>query len=174
MDTTLYQSRLFGYSTVITDITALVFVGLVPAASHLFKIPVYYIEPMRVMLLLALLYSSRWNAYALALVLPIFSFLVSGHPSPVKMTIIMTELEINAWLFLFIIQKTRKPFLSTFASILISKIFCYAMYIVVFSMAFVKEEAEITFLFAQVILTLLLSSLIWFILNRRTSNSKIQ
>jgi len=164
MDTTINSSGTLRYHTAITDIAALVFVGFVPAASHLFKIPVYFIEPMRVMLMLALLYSSRWNAYLLAIMLPLFSFLVSGHPAPVKMMIIMAELLLNAWLFLFFFQKTRKPFLSTFASILISKIFCYAMYLLVFSVAFVKEEAEITFLSAQLILTMLLSVTVWLII----------
>jgi hypothetical protein len=173
METTIDFSGTSHYKTAITDIAALVFVGIVPAASHLFKFPVYYIEPMRVMLILSLLYSSRWNAYILAIVLPLFSFLVSGHPAPLKMSIIMAELVLNAWLFLFFYQKTRKPFLSTFSSIIISKIFCYSMYLVVFSMAFVKDEAEMTFIFAQVILTLFLSSLVWFISNRRNTNSNI-
>ena len=172
MDTTINPSGTFRYSIAITDIAALVFVGLVPAASHLFKIPVYFIEPMRVMLVLALLYSSRWNAYALAIVLPLFSFLVSGHPAPVKMMIIMAELALNAWLFLYFYQKTRRSFLSAFSSIIISKVFCYAMYFVAFSMAFVKAEAEITFLLAQMILTIVLSSLVWIILARR--NSRIE
>lgn len=169
MDATINTSGTFRYSTVITDIAALVFVGLVPAASHMFKIPVYYIEPMRVMLVLALLYSSKWNAYALAFVLPLFSYLVSGHPAFVKMMIITAELVLNAWLFLYFYQKTKKPFLSAFGSIIISKVFCYAMYLLVFSMEFVKSEAEITFLFTQMILTLLLSGFIYLIISRRKS-----
>ncbi len=173
METTIIPSWTFRYRTAVTDIAALVFIGLVPAASHLFKIPVYYIEPMRIMLVLALLFSSRWNAYTLAIVLPLFSFLVSGHPAPVKMIIIMAELLMNAWLFLYFYRKTRKSFLSAFGSIIISKIFCYAMYLVVFSMAFVKAEAETTFLIAQMMLTLLLSGLVWFITYRRKTNAKI-
>jgi len=169
METTINSSGAYRYSTAITDIAALVFVGLVPDASHLLKIPVYYIEPMRVMLVLALLYSSRFNAYALAVVLPLFSFLVSGHPVPVKMMIIMAELLLNAWLFLLFYQKTKKSFLSAFGSIIISKGFCYFSYFIVFSMAFVKAEAEMAFLFAQMILTLALSSLVWFINYRRNS-----
>ncbi|MFZ4546642.1 MAG: hypothetical protein ACOYN4_04375 [Bacteroidales bacterium] len=169
MDTTIIASKSFRYSAVITDIVALVFVGLVPAASHLFKIPIYYIEPMRIMLVLALLYSSRWNAFALAIGLPLFSFLLSGHPAPIKMLIIMAELLINAWLFLFFYQKSGKAFLCSLGSIVISKLFCYAMYLIVFTMSFVKEEAEITFLFAQMILTLLLSGLVWYIVYRRNS-----
>ena len=169
MGTTIKSSGTFRYSTAITDIAALVFVGLVPAASHLFKIPVYYIEPMRIMLVLALLFSSRWNAYALAIVLPVFSFLVSGHPAPLKMMIIMAELLLNAWLFLYFFQKTRRSFLSAFSSIIISKVFCYAMYFVVFSMAFVKAEAEMTFLLAQMIFAFVLSSFVWLISSRRNS-----
>jgi hypothetical protein len=169
VETTTIPSQSFRRSTVITDIAALVFTGLVPAASHLFKIPVYYIEPMRVMLILALLYSSRWNAYALAVALPLFSYLVSGHPAPMKMMIIMVELALNAWLFLYFYRKTRRSFLSAFSSIIISKVFCYTMYLAVFPLAFVKAEAETTFLLAQLLLTLLLSSLVWFILARRNS-----
>jgi hypothetical protein len=173
MDTTINPSVKFRYRNAITDIAALVFVGLVPAASHMFNIPVYYIEPMRIMLVLALLFSSRWNAYTLAIVLPLFSFLVSGHPAPVKMLIIMAELLMNVWLFLYFYQKSRRSFLSAFSSIIISKVFCYAMYLVVFSMAFVKAEAETTFLFAQMILTLLLSGMVWFITYRRNANTKV-
>jgi len=173
METTIISSRTSIYTTALTDIAALVFVGLVPAASHLFKIPVYYIEPMRVMLILALIYSSKWNAYALAIVLPLFSFLVSGHPAPLKMMVIMAELLLNAWLFLYFYQETRRSFLSAFGSIVISKVFCYAMYLLVFSMAFVKAEAEIKFLIAQVILTVFLSTMVWFISYRRNKNSEI-
>jgi hypothetical protein len=171
METTINYSKTLQLRTAITDIAALTFVGLVPAASHLFKIPIYFIEPMRVMLVISLLYSSRWNAFALAIVLPLFSFLVSGHPVPVKMIVIMAELFLNAWLFLYFYRNTKKAFLSTFGSIILSKLFCYAMYLVIFSMAFVKEESEITFLMAQAILTILLSSLVWLIFYRRKSNN---
>jgi len=171
MDTTIDFSKTLRYRTAVTDIAALVFVGFVPAASHLFNIPIYFIEPMRVMLVLALMYSSRWNAYALAIVLPLFSFLVSGHPAPIKMMIIMAELLLNTWLFLLFYRNSKRAFLSTFVSILLSKVFCYAMYLAVFSMAFVKEEAEITFLITQAILTLLLSTMVWLILHRRQSDA---
>ena len=170
MDITLNNPAISLYRTAITDVLALVFVGLVPAASHMLNVPVYFIEPMRIMLILALLYSSRFNAFALAIVLPLFSFLVSGHPFPLKMVIIMAELLLNAWLFLVLFQKSKMPFLSAFSSILISKIFCYATYLVVFSWAFVRAEAAPTFLVAQGILTLLLSGMVWFIMRRRAIN----
>jgi hypothetical protein len=171
LETAINPSRTFGYRTTVIDIAALVFVGFVPAASHLFKIPVYYIEPMRVMLILALLFSSRGNAYALAIVLPLFSILVSGHPAPLKMMVIMAELALNAWLFLFLYKETGRAFLSAFGSILMSKVFCYVMYIVLFSWAFAKAEAGMSFLLAQMSLTLLLSSLVWYISKRKKART---
>jgi len=81
----------------------------------------------------------------------------------------MAELVLNAWLFLQFYKNTKKAFLSTFGSIILSKLFCYATYFILFSMAFVKAEAEITFLFAQVLLTLTLSSIVWIILKRSQS-----
>ena len=83
----------------------------------------------------------------------------------------MAELLLNTWLFLLFYRNTKMAFLSTFGSIILSKVFCYAMYLVVFSLAFVKEEAEITFLIAQAILTLLLSSVVWLVFHRRQLNS---
>jgi hypothetical protein len=43
------------------------------------------------------------------------------------------------------------------------------MFLVVFSMAFVKDKAGMTFLFAQIILKLILSTLVWFITYHRSS-----
>jgi hypothetical protein len=167
LETTINPSGTFRYSTAITDIAAMVFVGIVPAASHLFKIPVYNIEPMRIMMVLTLLFTSRQNAYLLALALPVFSFLVSGHPAPMKMMIITTELILNVWLFFLLYRNMKMAFLSMFSSILLSKGFCYAMYLILFSMTFVKAEAGTTFLIAQIILTLVLSCIFWLIIYLR-------
>ena len=91
--------RLFSIRSLVNDVLALAVICLVPAFSHMSGIPVYFIEPMRVMLVVAILASHRTNAYALAMILPLTSFLVSGHPEPVKMMIIMAELTLNTWLF---------------------------------------------------------------------------
>jgi hypothetical protein len=169
MDVTINNTGNIRLRTAITDFAALFFVGMVPAASHLFNIPIYYIEPMRVMLVFALLFSSRWNAFALALALPLFSFLVSGHPMPLKMIIIMAELLLNAWLFLFFYRNAKMPFLSTFGSIIISKVFCYLMYMIFFSVAFLKAEAASAFLLAQLLLSVVMSSIVWLIVKRRST-----
>lgn len=156
------------FRTFLVDGFALAFLLLMPAASHLTGIPFYFIEPMRVMLVVALIFTSRSNAYILALALPVFSFLVSGHPVPVKMLIIMGELVFNVWLFILLFHKTRKPFISMFSAIIICKIFCYLTYWIVFSWAFVVDESQAIFLIAQLVVTLVLSVSVYGISRKRS------
>jgi len=144
------------------DMAALGFIVLMPAASHLTGIPFYFFEPMRIMLALALIFSNRYNSYAVAIALPLFSFLVSGHPVPLKMMIIMAELFMNVWLFIVLYKKTNKAFVSMFSAIAFSKIFCYLMYWIIFSWAFVIEESQPVFMLSQVAITLVLSVVVSF------------
>jgi hypothetical protein len=147
--------------TVIIDSIAVMFVLFVPAWSHLLSIPIYFLEPMRIVLMIVVLFTSRFNAYLIALALPAISFIVSGHPGFSKMLIISIELVINAMLFLNLLSITRKPFIASLISILFSKLICYFLYWIVFSWAFVISEAEPGFLLAQLTISLLLSLLVW-------------
>jgi len=166
------QYRLFSLRSLINDFVALVVICLVPALSHLSGVPVYFIEPMRLMIVVAMLASHKTNAYVLAIVLPLTSFLVSGHPEPLKMAVIMAELTVNAWLFYALIARTGKPFISMLLSIIGSKLFCYALYLIVFSLAFVKAEAGASFLISQGIVTLALSIATYFFLNKSFKSEK--
>ncbi|MCK9617265.1 MAG: hypothetical protein M0R21_05460 [Lentimicrobiaceae bacterium] len=154
-------------SNVLVDGTALALVIFVPAISHLSGMPVYYIEPMRLMLILAIIHTSKNNAFFIASILPLFSFLFSGHPIPLKMMVITAELVINTALFYFFINKKIKVFYSVFSSIFISKIFCYLLYIPLFSIAFALSELNLSFVVAQVISTLLFSLYALFVFKRK-------
>ena len=158
--------------SLLIDIFALGFLLLMPGVSHLTKIPFYFFEPMRIMLVVALIFSNRSNAFAIAVMLPVFSFLVSGHPAPVKMLIIIAELLMNAWIFLALIKKSKKPFISMLIAILLSKAFCYLIYLIVFSWAFVVEESQTIFLAAQLALALALSSFVAIITRYSQANPR--
>ena len=93
--------------TLIFNVTAFLFIFFVPAISHLIMLPVYYIEPMRIMLILMLLHTTKTNAYIIALALPAFSFIFSGHPVPPKMLLITAELTLNVFLFFFLVNKIK-------------------------------------------------------------------
>jgi hypothetical protein len=71
----------------------------VPALSHAAALPLYRLDPMRLLLFAALLLTSRRNALAMALWLPLLSTLTSGHPVPPKMVLIQGELVLNAVVF---------------------------------------------------------------------------
>ena len=159
------------YKSILIDFISFGFLLILPAAAHLTGIPLYFIEPMRLMLVVALLFSNRYNAFAIAVMLPLFSFLVSGHPAPVKMLIIIFELLLNGWLFLALLKRSKKPFSSMFISILLSKTFCYLVYWIVFSWAFVIDESQTIFLIAQFVLAFALSSFTAIIASKRSIGS---
>jgi hypothetical protein len=150
-------------TTLIFDVFSVCLMLILPAISHLIGIPLYLMEPMRVILVLALILTSRYNTYLIAAILPLLSYLVSGHPFPAKMLIITMELLLNTWLFIFFCSKSGKPFISMLSSIIFSKVFCYMMYWIFFSWIFVEQESRIIFLLIQVGLTLLLSSMTYVI-----------
>lgn len=149
------------------DSAALVFILFTPSLAHFFSFPVYMLEPMRLMMILAIAHSNRKNSYLLALTLPLFSWLVSGHPEPVKMGIITAELALNVYLFYFLAGRIRNSFLAGILSIAGSKLFCYLAYLVIFSAAFVRAEAGTMFLLVQGATTLIFSGYLFFMFKNR-------
>jgi len=152
---------------IIFDSAALVFIGLAPAFAHFASLPLYMIEPMRLILVLALVHTNRMNAWILAAVLPLFSYLVSGHPEPLKMLIITAELLANTGLFLMLIRKGAYPFVAMVLSITLSKVFCYSLYMLLFPWNFVVAEAQSGFLMIQGAVTVLLAGYTAFIFIKR-------
>jgi len=108
------------------DITAIAFIYFMPALSHMLGIKLYLMEPMRLMLVLAMVHTNRKNAFLLAVTLPMFSFLVSSHPVFVKTFLISIELVVNVALFFFLVKKMH-TLPAIFLSIWLSKIFYYGL-----------------------------------------------
>lgn len=109
------------------DLIAIGFIYSVPVLSHLFALPIYYLEPMRLMLILGIAHTSKKNAYILAATLPLFSFVVSAHPVFLKTLLISGELLINVWLYFFLVEKLKNKFGSILISIAASKIIYYVL-----------------------------------------------
>ena len=61
--------------TYIFDLLAITAIYLIPSFSHLLSFPVYLIEPMRLVIILAVIHTSRTNAYLIAITLPFFSLM---------------------------------------------------------------------------------------------------
>jgi hypothetical protein len=139
------------------DIIALVFIYFVPVISHLINLPIYLIEPMRVMLIFALAHTSKTNAYILALTMPLFSFIISSHPEFPKMILITIELSLNVFLFYLFIKKINYLFSSVLLSIILSKIIYYMIKFSLIKLTIINTELISTPLYIQLITTLFFS-----------------
>lgn len=155
---------------IVIDIFALAFIYFVPTISHLLNIPLYLVEPMRIMLIIAIAHTSKKNAYLIALTLPIFSFLISAHPNIFKVLLITAELVLNVWLFFELSKRTNK-FVAMLSSILISKVFYYLLKFGLISFAVLQTGLISTPIYLQLITSVVFSGYLFFILRRNQTGS---
>ncbi|MBE0637401.1 MAG: hypothetical protein IH598_02670 [Bacteroidales bacterium] len=153
--------------TVLIDLSALAFIYFVPALSHLLALPVYFIEPMRLMLIIAIAHTSQKNAFIIAATLPLFSFLISAHPHLIKMLLITAELMLNAWLFYFILKKSGNALVSMISAIVISKAAYYLLKFGLISTLLISGSLVSTPLIIQLITTLAFSGYLFFIFRNK-------
>ena len=153
--------------TIAIDVFALAFIYFVPTISHMLNLPVYLIEPMRIMLIIAIAHSTRRNAYIIALTLPLFSFVISMHPGFYKMLLITAELVFNVWLFYFLVNKIGSKFTSILLSIFISKVFYYAVKFLLISLLVLNTGLISTPIYLQLITTFVFSGYIYLMLRNK-------
>jgi len=140
---------------IVIDFLAYLAIYFLPAVSHLTTIPFQLIEPMRLMVLLSLLVmGNKHNAYILALTLPLFSFLVSGHPLFAKMILITVELCLNVALYEVVSKVIRSPFVSILISIILSKVIYYGLKFVFVISGLLVSSVVSTSLWIQVFVSL--------------------
>lgn len=149
------------------NVSALAFIYFTPALSHILSLPIYLIEPMRLMLILALVHTNKRNAYLLAFTLPLFSFLVSGHPVFAKMLLISFELALNVFLFYYISKRTPNVLFAALGSILLSKAAYYLVKFGLLQMLLLNGNLVSTPLFIQLITTLVFSFYCYLLLRGR-------
>lgn len=143
-------------ASILIDAAAIAFIYFVPALTHLMSFPLYLIEPMRIMVILAMVHTNRHNAIFLAVTLPFFSYLISGHPMIIKTGLIAAELIINVILFYSLI-KYIQPSIALFTSILLSKAVYYGMKYLSIILFLPGDTLVSTPIYIQLITTLLFS-----------------
>lgn len=156
--------------TVIWDVLILTAIYFVPSFSHMLSWPLYLLEPIRIALILAVAHTRKENAYFMALTIPVFSYLVSGHPYAEKMLIISLELAANVWLFFFLNKRIRLPFISMALAVVLSKALYYACQYVLLLMMFPAEHFGHHALWLQAIVTLALSAYIQFFYEKNSKS----
>ena len=156
--------------TYLIGFSLLLFIYFLPAISHLFAFPVYYLDPMRIALVVALIHTSRKNSFLIALTLPIFSFLISSHPQFAKTFLLSAELLLNLAFFFLLNEKIRNVFTSLLASIIISKAIYYLLKFAFINFALLDDKLFSTPYYFQIISAILLSSYMYLV-NRSDTKS---
>ena len=153
---------------IFTDLMATLLILVLPAVSHVLPFPVYYLDPMRLVLFTAYFINhNHRNAYALAMALPIFSMLYSGHPIPVKAVLISFELLLNMILLRIFVKMGWNIFLAVLASILLSKVGYYLVKFILLKSTILEGDLFSTNLFTQVLIALGLSGLFYLFLRNK-------
>jgi hypothetical protein len=161
-NTSVHPLSISKIKNIVFDLLALLFVYLVPAISHLISFPVYYLEPMRIMLILAIVHTTGKNAYLIAFTLPLFSLLISAHPSLIKTSLVTSELLLNVWLFFFFSEKLSNKTFSVFLSIIVSKIFYYLIKFLLITSAVMVGDLISTPIYFQILMLFVLGGYIYF------------
>ncbi len=140
-------------NTFLIDVALLTTLYLLPSLSHATALPLYMFEPMRIALIIALLFTNRANAYFIAFTIPLASAMITGHPVPFKALLMGIELSILVASYVYLAQATRIPaFAALAAAILISKLIYYTMKFAALSAGLLSGGLVSTPLQTQVIL----------------------
>lgn len=142
--------------TYLIDLFIITFIYFLPALSHLTALPLYYLEPMRVAMLFAIIHTGKKNALIIAVTLPIFSLLVSSHPGFLKAILITGELLVNLLLFYSLSRKIN-VFSAALLSIIISKLLYYCAKYIFIQTQLIDSGLISTPLSVQLIIAVLVS-----------------
>jgi len=149
------------------DFIALALIYFIPTLSHLVSFPLYYAEPMRIMVILAIAHTTKRNAYLLAFTLPLFSLMVSGHPVLFKSLLMSFELAVNVFLFYQISKKVENQFFSMLISIILSKTIYYVFKFVLISFTVLKLDLISTPLLIQLFISVAVSGYLFLVIYRK-------
>lgn len=113
-------------NVLLVDVVLLAALYVLPAVSHATALPLYMLEPMRVALIVALLFTNRANAYFIAFTIPLASYFISGHPVLFKALLMGIEYSVLVAVFAIFQQHKQVPaFFALTAGILAGKVVYY-------------------------------------------------
>jgi hypothetical protein len=147
----------------VTDILVVAAVYFIPAFVHATNFPLYYFEPMRLLLFAAYLLSrNNTNAFFLALTIPLVSTIFPPHHPPFYKAVIMSlELFVNVACFVWAVNKIKwPPFILFFISTVISKVFYYALKFIFIKQGLIEGKLVTTDILTQLITLSILSLLV--------------
>lgn len=147
--------------TFLLDFILILFIYFTPALSHLFAFPIYYLDPMKIALVFAIIFTSKRNTFLIAITLPLFSYFISAHPQFIKAILISAELLVNLSLFYYLIKKNNNAFTAFIFSILAGKIIYYLSKFFLINQGMIKDALFSTPYYYQIITAIVLGILLF-------------
>jgi hypothetical protein len=123
---TLIRTRQY-FSIILFNLLATLIIVFTPTISHLTGFPFYKFEPMRLIIIGYILWNKNYNAYFLAITLPLFSFLLAGHPVIHKMPLVAIDLFLNVAFINFFLSRKFNIYFTIGLSVILSKIVYYLL-----------------------------------------------
>lgn len=157
----------------IFDLLSVLFIFCIPPLVHLVKFPLYFLDPMKILVILAIIHTTRKNAYFLAMALPAVSLIISGHPVFIKSFLISAELLVTLLIFNLLTDKYLKPYFSIFIAIISSKIFYYGTKYLLITAGMLDLNLFSTPFIYQAIVCLALTAYIFFFSRRVDPNYQL-
>lgn len=156
----------------IVSVIVLTVTYFLPVISHILPIPLYLLDPMRFLILIGLLFfKGKSYNYFLAFTIPIFSSLVTGHPTIAKSLLISIELVANVYLLFYCIQKIKLPtFYIFFGSIVVSKLVYYFSKFAFIHTGLIYGKLITTNLFTQAITVIVMSLLFGYLYKNKVNS----
>lgn len=170
MNRILTLDRTLVLKVLVLDMLSVLAVYTIPAISHMLAYPLYLFDPMRLIVLMGfMVYRNKWNSCALALTLPLVSFILSGHPVAIKNGLIAVELLTNVLLLSFMLSRRFNSTVSLVSSIFVSKLVYYGLKFGAISYGLLNAELVATDWIYQMIVVGLIC-LMWYVWDKYTFN----
>lgn len=156
----------------LVDVLAILFVYYTPNIGQLLHFPIYLLDPMRIMVIIGLMHSHRTNAIVLAILLPVFSYIISSHPYLIKTSLISIELLINIFLFIELTKKLA-VFGAMLSAIIASKVVYYGLKIAVVELDWLQMEIISTPIWIQLVMALVFAFYAWLVWPKKTKTLSV-
>ena len=150
-------------ASILLDAIAVLFILNIGKLSTVFGYPLYEIDPMRLFLVLAIVFTPRWNGWFIALLLPAASYFFGGHPNIYKAGLMAAELLINVWMFWYLFDKIKFSLLAMLLSILFSKLVYYLLKYLCMKTGLIMGDLMATPMDTQIITTLAFSAFVYLV-----------
>lgn len=151
------------------DLSVFLAIFLLPSFAHLTGVPFYLMEPMRIAIFVLYFFSNKSNTLIIAVTLPFFSFLISGHPVLIKAALIGSEFLLNILVLDFLFKKQINNFAAIGLSIIASKLIYYFLKFILIKTALMEGNLFSTPFIPQLLVIGLFSLVFFFVAKKRQS-----